>query len=337
MSTGTPTTPTAPAAVSDGAGRRSAGSGLLQLGRHPEVGVALVILALAVVITAINPNFATSGNIFNLLRAVAITGIVAVGMTFVLIAGELDLSVGSNVALSGVTAFTVAAHLPWPLAVPVGLLVGGAVGFVSGLLITRVGINSFIVTLGMLSVARGLALLVTQGLPVDGPSQLQALGQGAVGPVPVQVVLLLVIAVVGQLVLTRTVFGQQVQAVGDNREAAHLSGIPVSRVKISCLVIVGLLAGLAGLIRGAQLGVGEPNAAVGLELDVIAAVIIGGTSLAGGRGSVIGALLGAVLLGVIQNAFVLLHLSNFLQVLSTGAIIVLAAAFDRFRVRRAPA
>jgi ribose/xylose/arabinose/galactoside ABC-type transport system permease subunit len=225
------------------------------------------------------------------------------------------------VALAGVTAFTVAAETSSLLAIPVGLLTGAAAGLVAGLVVTRVRVNSFIVTLGMLSVARGLALLVTGGLPVDGPPALQALGQGALGPVPVQVIILLVIAVVGQLVLTRTVFGNQVQAVGDNPEAARLSGIPVARIKVACLVLVGLLAGLAGLIRGAQLGVAEPNAAVGLELSVIAAVIIGGTSLSGGRGSVTGALLGAVLLGLIQNAFVLLHLSNFLQVLSTGLII----------------
>ncbi|OZM78985.1 ABC transporter permease [Pseudonocardia sp. MH-G8] len=302
--------------------------------RKPEVGVALVILVLAICIAIGNPNFATGTNLFNLLRAIAITGIVAVGMTFVLIAGELDLSVGSVVALSGVTAFTVAAETSSVLAIPVGLLVGGVVGLVSGLVVTRIRVNSFIVTLGMLSVARGLSLLITGGLPVNGPPALQALGQGAVGPVPVQVIVLLVIAVLGQLVLTRTVFGNQVQAVGDNRDAARLSGIPVARIKVTCLVLVGVLAGLAGLIRGAQLGVAEPNAAVGLELQVIAAVIIGGTSLSGGRGSVTGALLGAVLLGLIQNAFVLLHLSNYLQVLSTGLIIVLAAAFDRLRVRR---
>lgn len=309
-------------------------SWLRRTGRHPEVGVALVILVLAIAIAIGNPNFATSANVFNLLRAIAITGIVAVGMTFVLISGELDLSVGSVVALSGVTAFTVAAETSSVLAIPVGLLVGGAVGFVSGLIVTRIRVNSFIVTLGMLSVARGLSLLITGGLPVNGPHALQGLGQGAIGPVPVQVIVLLLIAVVGQLVLTRTVFGNQVQAVGDNQEAARLSGIPVARIKVTCLIVVGVLAGLAGLIRGAQLGVGEPNAAIGLELEVIAAVIIGGTSLSGGRGSVTGALLGAVLLGLIQNAFVLLHLSNFLQVLSTGLIIILAAAFDRLRVRR---
>lgn len=321
-------------APSAAAATPAADSWLRRTGRKPEVGVALVILVLAICIAIGNPNFATSANLFNLLRSIAITGIVAVGMTFVLISGELDLSVGSVVALAGVTAFTVAAETSSLLAIPVGLLTGAAAGLVAGLVVTRVRVNSFIVTLGMLSVARGLALLVTGGLPVDGPPALQALGQGALGPVPVQVIILLVIAVVGQLVLTRTVFGNQVQAVGDNPEAARLSGIPVARIKVACLVLVGLLAGLAGLIRGAQLGVAEPNAAVGLELSVIAAVIIGGTSLSGGRGSVTGALLGAVLLGLIQNAFVLLHLSNFLQVLSTGLIIILAAAFDRLRVRR---
>lgn len=310
------------------------GTRLLHQYRRPEAGLALVILVVAALISVSNDAFLTGDNIFNLLRSVAITGIIAVGMTFVLVSGELDLSVGSGLALSGVVGATLSSVFPWPLAVLLGLATGAVAGAVSALFITRIGINSFIVTLGMLSVARGLALLITGGLPATSPTAIQPLGQGAMGPVPAQVLLLIVVAVAGQLILSRSVFGRQVQAVGDNEKAARLAGIPVARVKIACFVLLGLLVGLAALVRSGQLGVAEPNAAVGLELDVIAAVIIGGTSLSGGRGSVVGALLGAVLLGLIQNAFVLLHLSNFLQVLATGAIIVAAAAFDRLRQRR---
>jgi ribose/xylose/arabinose/galactoside ABC-type transport system permease subunit len=160
------------------------------------------------------------------------------------------------------------------------------------------------------------------------------LGQGKLGPIPAQVVVLVVVAIVAHYVLTRTVLGGQIHAVGDNKEASRLSGIPVKRVKLICFVFLGALAGLAGLIRASQLGVAEPNGAIGIELDVIAAVVIGGASLFGGRGTVLGAMLGALLLAELRNAFVLLHLSNFLQVVSIGAVIILATIFDRVRSRR---
>jgi len=159
------------------------------------------------------------------------------------------------------------------------------------------------------------------------------IGQGSIGPIPVQVLILIAVVVIGQYVLSRTSLGIQIHAVGDNPRAARLAGLPVARIKVIAFVLVGFLAALAGLIRTAQLGVAEPNAAIGLELQVIAATVIGGASLAGGKGSVTGALLGACLLGVMANAFVLLQLSSFLQVIATGAIIVLASVFDRYRMK----
>ena len=298
----------------------------------PEAGVALVILVLAAIISLLNPAFLNPINLFNLLRAMSLTGIVAVGMTFVLVSGELDLSVGSVLALAALAA--VMLPLPWYLIPAAALLVGALTTFISATVVTRVGVNSFIVTLGMLSVARGLALLLSGGLPQRTPAELHWLGQARLGSVPVQVIVLLVVAVLGQVLLKHTVFGEQVQAVGDNREAARLSGIAIARVKTLCFTLLGLLTGLAGMIRSAQLAVAEPNAAVGLELDVIAAVVIGGASLFGGRGSVVGAVLGAMLLAVLRNAFVLLRLSNFLQVISIGVVTVLAAIFDKLRERQ---
>ena len=298
----------------------------------PEAGVAIVIVILAAIISLLNPSFLNPINLFNLLRAMSLTGIVAVGMTFVLVSGELDLSVGSVLALAGLSA--VMLPLPWYLIPFAALCVGALTTLVSAAIVTRVGVNSFIVTLGMLSVARGLALLLSGGLPQSTPAELHWLGQARLGNVPVQVIVLLVVAVLGQLLLKHTVFGEQVQAVGDNREAARLSGIAVARIKTLCFVVLGLLTGLAGIVRSAQLAVAEPNAAIGLELDVIAAVVIGGASLFGGRGSVVGAVLGATLLAVLRNAFVLLRLSNFLQVISIGVVIVLAAIFDRLREQR---
>ena len=305
----------------------------LQLLLKPEAGIAIVLVVLAILITIAEPAFATPGNLLNLLRSIAIIGIVAVGMTYVIIVGELDLSIASILALSAVTGAVMTDYFIWPVAAVLGLLTGAVAGLVNGLLVTKTGVNSFIVTLGTLSIFRGIALFMSQGIPVRGLDELKPLGQGTIGPVPVQVVILVAVVGCGQLVLSRTVLGTQVHAVGDNAKAARLSGLPVARIKIIAFILVGVLAALAGLLRSAQLGVAEPNAALGLELQVIAATVIGGASLSGGKGSVIGSFLGACLLGVMANAFVLLRLSSFLQVIATGAIIVLAAVFDRLRVR----
>jgi len=312
---------------------RRLGDMALRLILKPEAGIAIVLVILAVIITIANPAFATPTNLLNLLRSVAIIGIVSVGMTYVMIVGELDLSVASTLALSAVTGALMTQYFIWPVAVALGLMTGVAAGMVNGLLVTKTGVNSFIITLGTLSVFRGLGLFESEGIPVRGLEELTPIGQGTIGPVPVQVVILLAVVIVGQFVLSRTSLGIQIHAVGDNARAARLAGLPVARLKIIAFALVGFLAALAGLIRTAQLGVAEPNAAVGLELQVIAATVIGGASLAGGKGSVTGSLLGACLLGVMANAFVLLRLSSFLQVIATGAIIILAAVFDRLRVK----
>ena len=301
--------------------------------RVPEAGIGAAVVVLCIVVALINSQFATTTNIFNLLEAVSVTGIVAVGMTFVIIAGELDLSVGSNVALAALAAFMLSHTVAWPLAVAGGFATAVAVGLVSALLVTKLGINSFIVTLGMLSVARGIALYVSNGLPQSGLTSLTNLGQGKIGPLPAQVLVLLITVVLGQLLLSGTNFGSQVKAVGDNPEAARLAGLPVQKVKIACFCLLGVLVAVAAILRAEQLGTAEPDAAVGLELDVIAATIIGGASLSGGRGSILGAFLGAALLGVMRNAFVLLQLSSFLQTIGTGVIIILAVLFDRLRLR----
>ena len=313
--------------------RKSLGDMALRLLLKPEAGIAIVLVVLAVLITIANPAFATPSNLLNLLRSVAIIGIVAVGMTYVMIVGELDLSVASTLALSAVTGALMTEYFIWPVAVFIGLLTGALAGLVNGLLVTRTGVNSFIITLGTLSVFRGLGLFESGGIPVRGLEDITPIGQGSIGPIPVQVLILIAVVVIGQYVLSRTSLGIQIHAVGDNPRAARLAGLPVARIKVIAFVLVGFLAALAGLIRTAQLGVAEPNAAIGLELQVIAATVIGGASLAGGKGSVTGALLGACLLGVMANAFVLLQLSSFLQVIATGAIIVLASVFDRYRMK----
>lgn len=300
-----------------------------------EMVLVLVIIVLGAVITLFNPNFLTTFNLLNVLDAVTIVAIAAIGATFVLIAGEIDLSVGSVLGFSAIAAaWLIQTGVPEIAALPLGIVVGALVGLGNGLLVTQLGINSFIVTLGTLSLVRGLGLLITGGLPVSTPSSISFIGQGHIGQVPVNVILLLVLVILLQLLLTRATFGRRVLAVGDNKAAAFLSGIPVSQTKIAVFMIAGAFAAIAGIVRMSSLGVAEANGGQGQELDVIAAVVIGGTSLSGGRGSVTGSLLGACLLGVIRNAFVLLHLSPFFQTTSIGAVIVLAALLDQIRVRR---
>lgn len=323
MTTSTVSVPTTP----------TMGARLRRLFGQQELGLLLLIIVLALLVNAANDRFLSPTNIANLLQTVTVVGIIAVGMTFVLIAKEIDLSVGSVLALSAVSAgylYSLGLN-PW-LAMIAGIITGGLCGLVVGTIVVFGKVSSFIVTLGMLSVARGLTQLITGGLPQQMPAELKFIGQGRVLEiVPVSVIIFIALVVLGQFVLTRTVFGLRTTAIGDNDTAARLGGIPVSGTRIAVFVLIGLLAGVAGIVYSTQVGVAEAQAAQGYELDVIAAAVIGGASLAGGRGSIIGAFLGACLLGLLRNAFILLSLSSFLQQVSIGAVIILAALFDQAR------
>jgi len=297
-----------------------------------ELGLVAVIIVLAVGFSFFNPDFLSADNFRNVLVAVAVVGIMAIGQCFVIIAKEIDLSVGSVMGLSGLCgAYAMAAGLNPVLGVIVALAVGMLAGLVNGLIVVYGRVDSFIVTLGMLSVARGLTYVISGGLPILISPSVMFLGQGQVFGVPVQVLIFFGLVVAGQIILKRSVLGQRVVAVGDNDEAARLSGIPLGSTRLTVFVFSGLAAAIAGLVYTAQVSVAEAQAGAGLELDVIAAVVIGGASLSGGRGSIIGAMLGAYLLGALRNAFILLALSPFLQQMSVGLVIVAAALFDQFR------
>lgn len=304
----------------------------LPLFRGQEAGLLGVLVVLSIGFNFFNSSFLTTGNLRNVFLAVAVVGIMAIGQCFVLIAGEIDLSVGSVLGLSGLCgAYLTAQGLDPILGVVLGIGVGALAGLVSGLFVVFGKINSFIVTLGMLSVARGLTQVISGGLPISVSESINFIGQGEVVGIPVPVVIFVGLVVVGQFVLTRSVLGQRIQAVGDNAEAARLSGIPLNSSRVLVFVISGALAGVAGIVYTSQVSVAEAQAGTGLELDVIAAVVIGGASLSGGRGSIVGAMLGACLLGALRNAFILLELSPFLQQMSVGLVIVLAALFDQVR------
>lgn len=300
--------------------------------RGQEAGLVGILIVLSVGFNLFNSSFLTTGNLRNVMLAVAVVGIMAIGQCFVLIAGEIDLSVGSILGLSGLCgAYLVSQGMEPVIGVTLGIGVGALAGLISGLFVVYGKINSFIVTLGMLSIARGLTQVISGGLPISVSDAVTFLGQGEVAGIPVPVIVFVGLVLLGQFVLGRSVLGQRIQAVGDNAEAARLSGIPLNRTRVAVFVLSGAMAGVAGVVYTSQVGVAEAQAGTGLELDVIAAVVIGGASLSGGRGSIVGAMLGACLLGALRNAFILLELSPFLQQMSVGLVIVAAALFDQAR------
>jgi ribose transport system permease protein len=308
-------------------------SQLKELPRHSEVALSAVIVALGILVALREPNFLGVDNLVNALMAMVTIGIVALGQGFVIIAGELDLSVAATIAFSSVCAAWLMSHgTPVGVAVLVGILLGAFVGLLNALIVVGTGVSSFIVTLGTLSVIQGLTLLVTDGLPIAVPDSLLKLGVDTrIAGVPFPVVVFLILTLATQTVLVTTVFGRRVLAVGDNPEASRLAGLPVVSTRILVFVIAGALAGVAGMLRAASLGTSESSAGLSDLLPIIAAVVVGGVSLRGGRGSMVGVFLGAVLLGLVQNAYIILQLSSSLQLATFGAVIVVAGVFDQLR------
>jgi len=310
--------------------------GLLRsLAARKEFSVFMALTLLCVAISFISPYFLTVKNIFNVLRQFSIIGILAVGEALIIITGGIDLSIGSLVGLSGImTGLFVKAGVP---PVPLCLLVigcGCAFGSVNGLLVTRIGINPFIATLGMLSIARGSALLITGGLPISVENPINFLGDGHIGPVPFPVILMFVVAAVGQVFATRTLPGRNVFAVGNNERAAKLSGIRVEGTKMMVFMVMGGLCALSGIVLTGTLSSAAPTAGSGYELDVIAAVVMGGASLSGGVGSIVGVIFGAALMGVLRNGFVLMGVSAYWQVVSIGVVIIAAVSLDSLGAKR---
>jgi ribose transport system permease protein len=297
---------------------------------------AASLIALSVLLAIAAPEFLSAGNLADLLRRASAVAIAAIGATLVLCMGDVDLSVGSVIALSGVAgAFALQAGAPMPVAVCVGIAVGAAAGLVNGALAASLSIPSFVVTLGTLGALRGVALIATSGESVSGlPRSVQRLA-GDLGPIPVPLILLAAAAAGAWFVLTRSRFGRHVQAVGSNRRAAELCGIRVERVRVAVFCAAGALAGLSGMIFTSRLITGTPTVAEGLELDVIAAVVIGGGSLQGGVGTVGGTLIGTAIMQVLANGCVLLGIDPFVQKVLIGAIVIAAVAFDAARRRAA--
>jgi ribose/xylose/arabinose/galactoside ABC-type transport system permease subunit len=300
-----------------------------------ELIALTVIVILGGCIAIGNPVFLSPQNLLNILLAVAVVGIAGIGATFVMISGNLDLSVGSTISLAGLMCALAATNgVPFELAIGVGVATGVVIGIVNGVIVTRGRVNSFIVTLGTASAIGGLALMVTDRHPVAMPDSSAWLGQGKIGAVSIGVVVLIGLTLAAQWFLSRTVYGQRITAVGDNARAAFLSGIPVGATVILAYVLGGGFGAFAGVLQASALANAQPGAGAGMVLTIIAGVIIGGTSLSGGRGSIVGTLLGSILLGVMSNAFILLRLAPDIQVISLGVVVVAAALLDQWRLRR---
>lgn len=286
-----------------------------------------IFIALFVVASVSAPQFLTTQNMANLLQQSSLTGIVAIGMTVVILTSGIDLSVGSVAALSGMlVAIFIGVGLPWPvamaLAIGSGLVLGGVMGGLSAYLV----LPAFMVTLAGMQSIRGMTYLTTNGTPTTAeiPMGLRFLGAGSIAGIPVVGVIFVATAVVVGFMLRRTTFGEHIYAVGSNKQAARLSGLPVQRITTAAYVICGGLAALTGVLLTARLTIGQPTANTGLELDAIAAVVLGGTSLFGGKGGVLGTFIAVLLLSVLRNLFNLLGLSSFFQMLVTGLILIAA-------------
>lgn len=300
-----------------------------------KAGIGLALVLLIVLASVLSPYFLQPGNLLNVARQVSIIGIIAVGMTFVILTGGIDLSVGSILGLVAVVAAQQLQNGVAPLLVVVlALVLGTALGAINGLGITLGGVPPFIMTLGMLVMARGAALTYADGQPVslgDAKETFSWLGRGAIGGIPVPVFIFAIVAIAGMAVLRFTTVGRYIYAIGSNREAARLAGIKVRAYTTLVYIISGFLAGLTALIWISRLTVGEPTAGTGTELEAIAVVVIGGASLFGGEGGIGGTVIGAIIVGVLANVLNLLGVSPFTQQIVTGALIVLAVLLNRTR------
>ncbi len=298
-----------------------------------EAGILLSFIVICIVTAIINPIFISKANIIDLSRSVAFTLITAVGMTFVLISGGLDLSVGSQIGLAGmITGWGLVSGFPVIVSILLGLCVGLVVGLVNGLIIVNFHIPPLIATLGTMYIARGVVYVISKGRPFyPFPDSFKILGQGTLWGIPYSVYFAILITLVGHYILTQTVFGRSVMALGGNEEAARVSGVLVGRIKTVVYIIVGLCSAITGILMASRLSSAQAGAGTGWEMTVIASVIIGGTSTYGGSGSIIGTIIGVAIMAVLTNAMILMNVSVYWQNIFVGFIIIFAVGIDTYR------
>lgn len=302
-----------------------------------EFSIGLALIAEIILFSQFSEYFFTTDNLLNISLQASITAIIAAGMTFVILTAGIDLSVGSLVAFAGIIATSVIKiDLPIYISISLGIFAGIAFGAfsgtIAGVFVTRFRITPFIVTLALMTIWRGAAFLYTEGRPVwELPEAFSFLGAGRIIGVPVPTIIMVIVFVLSHIVLIKTRFGRYVYAVGGNSEAARLAGIKTNRIRISVYIISGVLSALAGILLASRINSGQPNAGLMYELDVIAAVVVGGTSLFGGRGTIIGTFLGAMLIAVLRNGLNLLDVGSYVQQVIVGIVILLAVLLDQLR------
>jgi len=304
--------------------------------RIKEMGIFITLLIIVAVFGIANPVFLSFDNIINVLRTTSFILIIGIAMTFVLISGGLDLSVGSIVALGGViSGLAVQAGIPIPVSIILGLVTGMAVGVFNGFTIAVFKIPPLIVTLGMMYVIKGAVLIITKGAPIFPlPEEFNIIGQGELGGIPYVVIIAVILGIIAHIILTQTTVGRGIHAVGGNIETAYLSGIKINRIKMLGYILTGAAAALTGILLSARLASAQANSGTGYELLVIAAVIIGGTSLFGGSGTILGTAIGALFMTVVSNGMVILKVSVYWQNLVIGFIIILAVGIDQLKRRK---
>jgi ribose transport system permease protein len=289
------------------------------------------LLALCIVIALISPRFLTVSNILNVLTQVSVNAVLAIGMSFVILTGGIDLSVGSVLAITGAIAATFAKSggniLPGIIA---AVAIGAAIGLVNGVLVSKGRVQAFIVTLATMTIFRGVTYVYTNGNPISGLGKnISFIGNGSILGVPLPIFIIIIVLLIAWYALNQTRFGRYVYALGGNEDSARLSGINTSKIKTLVYVISGITAAIAGIIVTSRIGSASPNAGVGFELDAIAAVVLGGTSLAGGEGKVTGTIIGALIIGVLNNGLNLMGVSPFYQAIAKGIVILLAVLLDK--------
>nr|WP_149846665.1 ribose ABC transporter permease [Paenibacillus sp. 37] len=298
-----------------------------------KLGPLLGLIILILIVSVLNPSFLEPLNILNLLRQVSINALIAFGMTFVILTGGIDLSVGSILALSSAfVANMMLSGLDPILSIIIGVALGGVMGMVNGLMITKGKMAPFIATLATMTIFRGLTLVYTNGNPITGLGDnllFQLFGRGYLLGIPVPAITMLITFMILWIVLHKTAFGRKTYAIGGNEKASIISGIKVNRVKIMIYSLTGMLAALAGAILTSRLNSAQPTAGTSYELDAIAAVVLGGTSLAGGRGRIVGTLIGVLIIGVLNNGLNLLEVNSFYQMVVKGIVIAIAVLLDR--------
>lgn len=298
-----------------------------------KYGIYFILLTMIVILSFLSSNFFTLNNLLNILRQVSISGIIAMGMTIILLTGGIDLSVGSLMALAGVIAATFAHPEPHHnviLVILLALVVGAVCGIVNGIIVAFMRVNPFIVTMGMMTIARGLTLLYTDGRPItDFSDDFQFIGRGSIGVVSMPIIFFAAVCIISALIVHSSVLGRHIYAVGGNEQAAKVSGINTTKVKLFVYMYSGIMCGLAGILLASRTNAAAPNAAEGYELDAIAAGVIGGTSTSGGRGGIYGTIVGALIMVVLSNGLDILNVSSYIQQIVKGAIIIGAVCLDQ--------